>query len=195
MHDDERNAIAALQAGNIAGLHYIVEHYQLPALRLAYNLCNDRAMAEDAVADSFIAVIEHAASYDPSRPFQSWFYRIVVNRVRTLRRREDRVRTYPDARDLLQERPAPGPGPEVEVVHREVEQALLSYLDRLPEPQREVVILRYYLDLDERTIAKVLGTAVGTVKWRLHQARKRLRQQLEAGSQMRARLVEEVPDA
>src|SRR5689334_1998017 len=122
---DESDAIGALRSGDIAALRWIVERYELSALRLAYSLCANRQMAEDAVAESFLAVVRYVASYDPSRPFQAWFYRIVVNSVRAATRRERRLRVIPDSRDVLMPQPDPSPGPESQVIQREAERALL----------------------------------------------------------------------
>lgn len=191
---DEPDAIEALLSGDIAALRWIVERYELPALRLAYSLCNNRQLAEDAVAESFLAVVRYIASYDPSRPFQAWFYRIVVNSVRAARRRERRLRVVPDARDVLVPYPDPSPGPEAQVIQREAERALLRHVDQLPDKQREAVVLRYFLDMDERAMSTVLGVPTGTVKWRLHQARKKLRGALEDGSRLQSRLIGEVQE-
>lgn len=173
--DDEVDAINGLRNGDISGLAFLVERYQLQALRLAYNLCGNRQVAEDAVAESFLAVQRYIASYDPSRPFTPWFYRIVINVTRSLAQRSRRLPTVPDARDLLQHSPAPGDGPEGTAIQSELERVILQHIDRLPDRQREAIVLRYYLDMDERTIARVLGVPAGTVKWRLFQARRKLR--------------------
>lgn len=195
MQHDEADMVAALQSGDMAALHYCVERYQLSALRLAYNLCGDRQMAEDAVAESFLALVKYASSYDPSRPFHNWFYRIVVNCVRAAKRREGQPWTVPDARDLLRDCADPRPGPEIEVVQQESEQDLLRRVDRLPDRQREVVILRYYMDMNERTMSNVLGVPAGTIKWRLYQARKTLRRELEDAWRAHARRLEEVKES
>jgi DNA-directed RNA polymerase specialized sigma24 family protein len=56
------------------------------------------------------------------------------------------------------------------------------------------VVLRYFLDMDERAMSTVLGVPTGTVKWRLHQARKKLRGALEDGSRLQSRLIGEVQE-
>jgi RNA polymerase sigma factor (sigma-70 family) len=77
--------------------------------------------------------------------------------------------------DLL---PDPAPGPEVLLEQVELEQALEAALHRLSPDQRAAVVLRYYLDLDDETISDQLNCATSTVRWRLHTARKQLRQWL-----------------
>jgi RNA polymerase sigma-70 factor (ECF subfamily) len=181
VQDEEATAIEALKSGDISGLGALVRLHQLGALRLAYNLCCDRELAEDVVSEAFLAAHRHIDTYDGSRPFRSWFYRIVVNGVRSAMARNRRLHKVPDARDLLQGQADPGPGPEADVLQRELETAVLQWIDQLPAKQREATVLRYYLDLDERTMASILKVPVGTVKWRLFQARKRLYRQMSNG--------------
>jgi RNA polymerase sigma-70 factor, ECF subfamily len=175
---DETDAVAALQSGDKAGLHALVRRYQVPALRMAFNLCGNRQTAEDAVGDAFLAVMRHIGTYDRSRPFEPWFYRIVINAVRAAAYREHRLATRSDAQILLRDHPDSDPGPELLTIQSETTRMLLHEIDRLAQKQREVIVLRYYLDQDERAMASILGVPVGTVKWRLFQARKSLRRRL-----------------
>jgi RNA polymerase sigma-70 factor, ECF subfamily len=81
MAEAEREAVAALQRGDVAGLGTLVRLHQVRALRTAYAITGDQTSAEDAVADAFVLVYEHIAQFDPARPFAPWFYRIVANRA------------------------------------------------------------------------------------------------------------------
>jgi RNA polymerase sigma-70 factor (ECF subfamily) len=77
------------------------------------------------------------------------------------------------------------------VLQTELEMTLLQWVDQLPGKQREAIVLHYFLDMDERTMAGILGVPVGTVKWRLFQARKKLRRQMTDGREMYGYLSEE----
>jgi RNA polymerase sigma-70 factor, ECF subfamily len=191
VQDEDMQAVAALRSGDTSGLRLLVGRYQLPALSLAFNLCGHQQVAEDAVADAFLAVHRHIGSYDTSRPFAPWFYRIVINAVRSAGRRDRRLPTVGDARELLVKRPDAGPGPEMLAIQSELQRALLKEIDLLPEKHREVIVLRYYLDMDQRAMAEALRVPIGTVKWRLFQARKRLRFQLHADEGVSRPLTEE----
>lgn len=180
MQDDEMTGIQALRAGNIHGLEALVRLHQLPALRVAYNLCADPQLAEDIVSEAFLTVHEHIDRYDISRPFGPWFYRIVVNEARSSMRQQRRVQTGTDACALLQNRADPQSNPESDVLHGELTLALSEEIALLPEKQRETIVLRYYLDMDERTIGELLRIPVGTVKWRLFMGRKRLLRRIAA---------------
>ena len=65
-------------------------------------------------------------------------------------------------------------GPESSAEHSEVADTVLAALSRLPLSLRVPVVLRYYADLSERDIALAIGRRQGTVKSRLHEARRRL---------------------
>ena len=84
----------------------------------------------------------------------------------------------PDEQAALYDLTDPGPGPEDEASTRELRLFMLSAIRSLPADQRAALVLRYYLDMDEATIAETLRCPLGTVKWRLHAARERLRRSL-----------------
>jgi RNA polymerase sigma-70 factor (ECF subfamily) len=165
-------AVAALRRGDISGLEPLVRRYQAAALRLAVALTGNRDMAEDAVSDAFIAAHRYIGSFDPARPFEPWFFQILVNEVRRLLRREQRQRR---SRQAWAEAPCrEEPLPEEEVVRTELAVLVQDAIRQLPIKQREVLVLTYYLDMDTATVAHIQSVPVGTVKWRLYQGRRRL---------------------
>ena len=167
----EDDAIGALRRGVIDGLASLVGMHQLKALRTAYGILGDRAAAEDVVAEAFLRVFERIATFSPGRAFEPWFYRIVVNLALDLRRRTRR------AEKAAATAPEPAAAWDVEGLEERV--TLAGLLGTMPPEERAVLVLRYYLDLDEASIATVVGCPVGTVKSRLHRARLRLRARIE----------------
>lgn len=173
---DEREAVRALRRGDPRGLEPLVQRYQAAALRLAVTLTRDRQSAEDVVADAFLSAYDHIYQFDVERPFGPWLYRIVVNRALEAHRRRARWEANGGDAPLA---PTPSvPTPESEALLREERQDIIAAILGLPWKQRTALVLHYYLELDERTIAQTLGCAHGTVKWLLHQARNRLREDL-----------------
>jgi RNA polymerase sigma-70 factor (ECF subfamily) len=164
------DAIAGLRRHEIAGLGVLVDLHQLKARRTAYLILGDRAAAEDVVAEAFLRVWEQIGRFDPTRPFEPWFYRIVVNLAIDDRRR--RARSQPDTD--VPERASDDAG----FLAGEARADLEEQLRALPRDERVVIVLRYYHDLDEAAIAAIVGCPVGTVKSRLHRARERLRVRL-----------------
>jgi RNA polymerase sigma-70 factor (ECF subfamily) len=163
----EDEAIGALRRGEIDGLANLVGMHQLKALRTAYGILGDRAAAEDVVADAFLRVFERISTFSPGRAFEPWFYRIVVNLALDHRRRARR------AEQTAATVPEPIAAWAVEGLEERV--ALAGLLGTMPPEERAVLVLRYYLDLGETSIATIVGCPVGTVKSRLHRARLRLR--------------------
>ncbi len=177
---DERQAIARLQRGDISGLELLVRLYQVQAVRAAYLIVRDRHLAEDIVQAAFVRAYERIHQFDSSRPFGPWFLRSVVNdAIKAAGRRERLVpleTTVDDREDRFGDLPAdPGLGPEDLVEQAESREAVWAALGALSPAQRAVIVQRYFLDLSEAEMAEELDCPTGTVKWRLHAARARLR--------------------
>ena len=131
----------------------------LHMVRLAALLTGSMAIAEEVVQDSFLALRPRFAAVDSPG---AYLRTSVVNGCRAVLRREQRE--------------------ESELARRSVPLALAPEVDemwavvqRLPDHQRAVVVLRFYEDLPEAEIAEILGCRVGTVKSRLHRALATLR--------------------
>jgi len=169
----ERRAIARLKQGDIEGLEVLVQLYQVRAVRAAMLITHDRAQAEDIVQSAFIRAYERIHQFDPGRPFGPWFLRSVVNdAVKAASRRRPPASLDDHPFDAL---PDGAPGPDELLEQAETTRAIWDALARLPPEQRAAVVLRYYLDLSEAEIASEQACPPGTVKWRLHTARERLR--------------------
>jgi RNA polymerase sigma-70 factor, ECF subfamily len=168
----EQEAIARLKAGDISGLEGLFRQYQVQAVRAAYLIMRDRAVAEDVVQTAFLTAYERIAQFDASRPFGPWFLRNVVNlAIKTANRRWRQIpfvddETDPTINDLL--------APDL-IDIAETRQAVWLALAKLSPEQRAAIILYYYLDLSEDEMSQELAAPRGTIKWRLHVARRRLR--------------------
>lgn len=135
-------------------------------IRVARAITGDPERAVEAVQDAFAAAVRSRASFRGDGALEAWVWRAVVNAARkTLRRPLVEVRELPpDDAEL-------DPAPAVRQVAPLVAQ--------LPERQRLVVFLRYYADLDYRTIAEVLGVETGTVSATLAAAHGNVRRALQ----------------
>lgn len=181
---DDLNAIAALQRGDLSGLAVLVQRYQLRALRAAYLIVRDRALAEDLVQTAFVRAYDRIGQFDAGRPFAPWFLRGVVNdAIKAATRRGRQVSLDApaghaddeDAATLAELLADPAPGPETRAETADLQRAVWQALGRLPPAERGAVVQRYYLDRTEREMAADTHTPPGTIKWRLHAARARLR--------------------
>lgn len=70
---EESRAIDRLRRGDVAGLEFLVRQYQIPALRAAYLITRDSALAQDVVQAAFLKAYERISQFDPNRPFGPWF--------------------------------------------------------------------------------------------------------------------------
>lgn len=174
----EALAVYLLKQGSIAGLEPLVRLYQTRALRAAYLICKDQDMAEDIVADVFLVVYDRIDQYDTARAFAPWFYRIVTRTAAHAMRRQRRYVMGEPAAVVIAQRDDDDAPPERAVIAREMDEALMQEVNSLPVKLRTVLVLRHYLEMDERTIAGTLDIPVGTVKSRLHAGRKGLRRRV-----------------
>lgn len=134
-------------------------------VRVATAVTGDVDAAHDAVQEGFSAALRHLASYRGDGPLEAWIWRTVVNEARKLR-----ARVGHDA-DAVEPVGAANGGPTDET-------AIRTWIAALPERQRLAVFLRYYADLDYRSIATALEIEVGTVSATLSAAHSALRKQL-----------------
>lgn len=134
-------------------------------------LVGDFGLAEEVVQEAFVRAYERIGQFDPARPFGPWFVRSVVNAAVRAAEREGRLAWAPAADPPAEA----GSGPEALAVAAENREALWAALGQLAPGQRAAVVLRYFLDLDVAESAARLGVPAGTLKRRLHDARRRLR--------------------
>jgi RNA polymerase sigma-70 factor (ECF subfamily) len=118
------------------------------------------------VHDAFATVLGRPEAYDATRgPLRPWFLRLVRNRC------IDMLRSRRPVREAAPDTPEATPGPESVAEIAERDAALRAALQSLPSEQRQIVVLRDYLDLSYAEIASVLDVPAGTVMSRLHRAR------------------------
>ena len=170
---DESELVSRAARGEVPAYEELVRRYQGIAHRTAYLIAGGAAQADDAAQAGFVKAYRALGRFDRSRPFRPWLLRIVANEARNLRRAEAR-RAALELRAGRQE-PEAVRGPESEAASLERREALLAAVNRLAEGDREVIAMRYFLELSEAEMATMLGVAAGTVKSRLSRALTRLR--------------------
>jgi RNA polymerase sigma-70 factor (sigma-E family) len=132
--------------------------HALGLVRLAILLVGDRASAEDVVQDAFLGLYRRWDGLpDTSAPLA--YVRVsVLNGCRTALRRRSRAR---QASSFIE---PPAESAEALALLSEEQRLVAEALRRLPERQREALVLRYYLELSEEEIARTMGISRGTVK-------------------------------
>ena len=140
---------------------------------LALQMLGNTDDATDAVHDAFVKVLRKPGGYDAKTgPLTPWFLRIVRNQC------IDLIRRRRPADVAVEELSDPGPGPEASLQASQRDQGLQLALASLSAGQRQIIVLRDYMDLSYSEIADVLEIAQGTVMSKLHRARMALREEL-----------------
>jgi RNA polymerase sigma-70 factor (sigma-E family) len=144
--------------GAAAAVTELYADHALGLVRLAVLLVGDRASAEDIVQDAFLGLYRRWDRLpDTSAPL-AYVRASVVNGCRTALRRRSRARRVGNFTE------PPAESAEAVALLSEEQRAVAGALRRLPERQREALMLRYYLDLSEAEIATAMGISRGTVK-------------------------------
>lgn len=162
-------------------LDQYIRQYGKRLYGLCLSLCADPVEADDLYQDTWLRVMRSLPRYDASRPFEPWLTKICVNTYRNALRRVAKspllsFRTNEEKDALLCAVPAPEKADYA---------SLYEAVARLPEKLRVAVILFYFEDMDVAAAARAMGVPEGTVKSRLHKARKRLKEVLDGEADLR----------
>ncbi len=170
-HDFE--VIDACRRGERDAFATLFCKYQDRIFSIALRYSGDRAAALDIAQDVFLKLLSSIHDFRGDAGFESWLYRLVVNRCLDYHRRGRRFRTFveriftPQPRSVLEE-----------IVKSEVENQIQRGIEKLAPEQRIVVVLRYTEGLSYEQIAEILGCSMGTVASRLNRAHKILEKRL-----------------
>jgi RNA polymerase sigma-70 factor (ECF subfamily) len=161
------------------------------AYNLAYRLTGNAADAEDVAQDAYVRAWHNFETYDSSRSFEGWLFRIITNRVIDMRRRQKRVPMYSldtpvqgddDGQPLAHEFAAPESDPQDIVINPIMDEKLQKALLSLPTDYRAAILMCDVEQKSYQEIAIAMRCAIGTVRSRIHRARVMLRKQLESGT-------------
>lgn len=146
------------------------ESYRL-VYRIAYSVLGNGADAEEVTQDTFLAAYERIGTLRSPEKFRPWVaragWRLALNRRRGTTRAMGRDGTWMSARPVSED-------PEAGATGREFEARLRAQVELLPEKLRAVVVLIGVEEMDVRTVAGILKIPEGTVRSRLHLARRQL---------------------
>ena len=167
--------------GDTAAFQALVERHRSMVYRVAYQFAGNHHDAEDIAQEVFIKVYRSLDKFRQDAQLTSWLYRIVMNACIDHRRRHVPANAAPfgeEAEQRLLNTPEEAPGPEARAYAGELGVVLEGEINRLPEGQRIVFVMRHHQGLKLGEIADARGLAEGTVKRQLHAAVHRLRRAL-----------------
>lgn len=178
----DRELVAAARDGDAEAFGVLVRRHQRRVYRLAVHLLKSGAEAEDVTQDTFVRAYGALERFDGrSEPF-TWIYRICVNlSLNALRSRKTRRASSPDdprIESLLIDTHPAGGSPQRSTSDKQLGRALLEGIDDLSDTLRTTLILVCVDGLSHAEAGEVLGCPEGTVAWRVHEARKKLRGKL-----------------
>jgi RNA polymerase sigma-70 factor (ECF subfamily) len=175
---DESTLVARARRGEAAAYEELVRMHQAIAFRVALVNAGDRADAEEAVQDAFVKAYRALGRFRDGAPFRPWLLRIVANEARNRRRSAGRRAGMTLRVAGTAASGDAAPSPEAAVLDLERRAELLDAIARLDERDREVLVHRFLLGLDEQEASEALGIRRGTVKSRTSRALDRLRAEL-----------------
>jgi RNA polymerase sigma-70 factor (ECF subfamily) len=175
----DRELVTAAREGDAEAFGLLVRRHQRRVYRLAVHLLKSGAEAEDVTQDTFVRAYGALDRFDGrSEPF-TWIYRICVNlSLNALRSRKTRRASSPDdprVEGLLIDNRPDGGSPARSSSDKQLGRALVEGIDELSDTLRTTLVLVCIDGLSHAEAGEVLGCPEGTVAWRVHEARKKLR--------------------
>lgn len=169
-----------LRDGDSAAGEELVRRYCQPLLRYLQRIGGTQALAEELHQQTWISVLEHIDRFDirsTAGGFKAWLFRIATNKANDHWRSVGRDRSAREGLRLVTEQEAPAASQRLDASQQQ--QKLLDAIQKLPENQRQVVIMRYYSGMKFIDIAQALGCPLNTALGRMHKAMIKLRQMME----------------
>lgn len=191
--------VDALKRGDERVFADLVDAYSPGLMRMAQMFVRDRAVAEDVVQDTWIAVLRGIDRFEGRSSLKTWIYRILMNTAKTRGQRESR--SIPFSAAASDDEPSVDPDrfldanhryaggwmlgpsewqtPEEELLQGETRDAILAAIDELPDAQRAVITMRDVEGFPAEEVAEALGISDGNQRVLLHRARSKVRRAIE----------------
>ena len=166
------------RSGDRDALAALCTHFHPQIFRFFRRMNLSEADSDDLAQSTLLRMMERLGEFHflPGRRFEGWLYRIAYNLFIDFRRR-------PQMLPLMEDAPLPDMSActEREVLREESVREVRQAVAGLDEEMQALISMRYELEMDYRSIAQALGISATRVKWRLHDALKKLRAALEEG--------------
>ncbi|GMU03174.1 RNA polymerase sigma factor [Corallococcus caeni] len=165
----------ALLGGDLKAFDALYARYERHLFGFIRKHLGDAHEAEDVLHETFLAILRDRAGARAARSFRAWLFQVArhlcLNRHRSAHRATRALKKEADSPE------EPGPGPEHALEHQQARDALLKAVGRLPLELGELYALRTQ-GMSYVEMADVLGLPLGTVKSRMHQLVKQLREEM-----------------
>lgn len=155
-------------SGDHSAFEQLYNNFAPAALRLGVAITRNPALAEDAVQEAFVRVFKKGYQCKKERKFEPWFFRIVINESKRV------LKKNPGEQELDTERFGSSFTDQTDL-----SLAITAALDKLSSEHRTILVLMYLMGYGEKDISEILKKPVGTVKSRIHYAKKALAKEIE----------------
>jgi len=183
---DESELVTELQAGSETAFDWLVNHYHAPVYNLILGMLGDTADAADAAQEVFLKAFKGIRSFRQGSSLKTWLYRIAIREALNHRRWFKRhlqknvsIDAEPEDGSAPLDIEDLGATPYDQLASHEIQVAVQSALQQVPEVFRSAVILRDIEGLSYEEVAEVLECSVGTVKSRILRGRRHLKEILD----------------
>jgi RNA polymerase sigma-70 factor, ECF subfamily len=166
---DEQTIIKNVVNGDIESFRLLVERYQKPVIRMIGNIISDRHICEDIAQEVFFAAYRKLGTFSNRQgSFSTWLFTIARNKsLNAIRKRK--ISPAGELSEIIAEKRTPDNLEQQEFLNE-----LDRHLQSLPHNQKTIFVLAEFEKLPYEQIAQIEGVRVGTVRTRLHRARKKL---------------------
>ena len=201
---EELRLIDGLRAGDETAFVALLDRYGVQMLRLATSLVGSRAVAEEVVQETWLAVFQGIERFEGRATLKTWLFRILTNRAKTRAEREARTVPFSAFAEVGEdeEEPSVDPDrffgadhrwsghwtdyphrweavPERRLLARETESVIAAAIEELPPVQRTVITLRDVEGWSSEEVCNVLELSETNQRVLLHRARTKVRRALE----------------
>ncbi len=178
-HDPDTALLARIASGDAAATRLLVAAKLPRILGLAMRLLHDRAAADDVAQEAFVRVWRVAGRWQPGTArFDTWLHTVVLNLCRDRLRRRRAVSGDMVSGDAVPDMADPAPDAEASLLDAEHDRTVAAAIARLPERQREAILLVHYQDLSGAQAAAVLDVSIEALESLLARGRRTLRARL-----------------
>jgi RNA polymerase sigma-70 factor (ECF subfamily) len=180
--------VRRIKAGDEEALAQMIERYHARIYSLSYGVLRNAEDAEESTQDSFLTLYRKIRTFDESKKFFSWFYRVALNQAYSRARRrkpgikisiqEHLPRFSEDGHFAVGDWPDDAVAIEDEASAKELAARAGEFIEELPRPYRDVIWMADVEEMPPAEIAEILGISMPAFKSRLHRARLHVRQRL-----------------
>ena len=176
---DEKTAVTRLKRGDLTGIEFLVQQYQVQAVHTAYLITGDYFLTEEVEQSGFLKIAGKIDQFNMQLSFRAWFFRIVVNDAIKAAKQQRRYTPLDTlSGSVLNWLNDPSQRPEELTEASQLREAVWNAIQSLSPEERAVIVQRHFLEMDEAEMVKELQRPPSTIKWWLHTARERLRELL-----------------